>query len=428
LAAARKNISTIRFIGLGLAVLWSPYASALDCATASSPVEQAICAEPSLKAADTKLSERYFSALSRAKIMAGIIGQGSVHDRLLKSQRAFISLREKDCVAGGPEGIKRCIADETATRLADLDRLNQYGPDAPGETLALRDYKLGGETITVAEDPQLPNQKTVRYKGSELLSGEDLWVVDVWTGGDVTAMLVESYDGGTEQCRSVYIIETHQLGVVKAIHLDKGCAYGPRWAFRRTARGFAFETQAQPLDDGMIVEWNATTGTVAKRPTKFFPESGLTMEGLLRLDRPQYRDPLTSAEFYRAVQALPSPDRTRAMQALSNIGDACDCNSDDRLNLYGAQVEPDLAAYSACGWYLRASVVRCQDTDALAVWDRKTAKAYFAVDDHIVGGLHTKSPGLRLYPAHDQWPARAVAKLDAWMAGAVWNPEMSDRN
>ena len=421
-------MSTIRVLGLSLAVFWSPCASALDCAKAGSPVEQAICAEPSLRAADIRVSERYFSALGRAKMMAEIIGQGSVHDRLLTSQRAFIALREKDCAAAGPAGIKRCVADETAARLADLDDLNRYGADAPGETLALRDYKLGGETVTVAGDPQLPDQKSMRYKGSELLSGQDLWIVDVWKGAEVTAMLVESYDGGTEQCRSVHVIETRQQGAVKAVDLDKGCAYGPGWNFRRTAGGFAFETQAQPLDDDTIVEWNAAAGTVAKRSTKFFPEPGLSMEGLLRLDRPQYRDPLRSAEFYRAVQALPSGDRTRAMRALWNVGDACDCNSDDRLNLYGAQVDPGIVAYSTCGWYLRASVVRCQDTDALAVWDRKTGKAYFAVDDHIVGGVHTTSPKLQLHPAREQWPAHAVLKLDAWMAGAAWNPDMSDRN
>jgi hypothetical protein len=33
------------------------------------------------------------------------------------------------------------------------------------------------------------------------------------------------------------------------------------------------------------------------------------MEGLLRLSRPQYRDPLIIAEFYNAVQALPIPTR-----------------------------------------------------------------------------------------------------------------------
>jgi hypothetical protein len=57
------------------------------------------------------------------------------------------------------------------------------------------------------------------------------------------------------------------------------------------------------------------------------------MEGLLRLSRPQYRDPLIIAEFYNAVQALPDPDKTRAIRALWDIGDACDCNSEDRLNL-----------------------------------------------------------------------------------------------
>jgi hypothetical protein len=37
------------------------------------------------------------------------------------------------------------------------------------------------------------------------------------------------------------------------------------------------------------------------------------------------------------------------------------------------------------------------------------------------------APGRRRC-AREQWPPRAAAKLDAWMAGAVWNPEMSSRN
>ena len=76
----------LRCGSLALALYCSPEASALDCAKAGTPVERAICAEPSLRAADTKLSERYFAALSRAKMIAEIVGQGSAHDRLLKSE------------------------------------------------------------------------------------------------------------------------------------------------------------------------------------------------------------------------------------------------------------------------------------------------------------------------------------------------------
>ncbi|WP_315767562.1 MULTISPECIES: lysozyme inhibitor LprI family protein [unclassified Bradyrhizobium] len=406
----------------------SSQANALDCARASTAVERAICVDPGLKAADAKLADQYFSMLNRTKMMAEITGRDSTHDRLLASQRAFVSLREKECGAASQDDIRRCIADQTAKRAVELDRLARYEAGDDENELAARDYKIGSETITVTSDPNEPDQRSMRHKGVELLSGESLHVWDVWKAPGVTAVLVEAYDGGTDQCRSVYIVETRPPHSMKAIDLDKGCAYGPRWHVGRTATGFAFETDAQPLQDGAIVEWAAATGVVGKRPTRFVPNPDLTMEGLLRLDKAEYRDPLTTAEFFYAVQTLPGADRTRALQALWNIGDSCDCNSDDRLNLYGAQIETDLAAYSTCGWYLRGSVVRCQDTDALAVWDRKTRKAYVAVDDHVVGGGHTNSPNVRFYPARELWPPRAAAKLGTWMTGAIWDSKRGSGN
>lgn len=414
------------FLGLLVSVLCCSAASAFDCAKASTTVEPAICADSGLKAADDRLSNLYFSLLGRSKLLVEFTGDDQSRARLLDTQRAFVATRERDCSASGPDEIKSCFAKETALRIAELDKLSQYGPGDSRNALALRDYKIDGETVTIVSDSELPDQKFIRHKGAKLLSGRDFFVRDIWKGANVAAILVETYDGGTYQCRSIDIVETLSQGVVKATSLDGGCAFGPHWGFRRTATGFAFETQAQPLDDGSIVEWNAATGTVAKRPTKFVPEPGLTMEGLLQRSRTQYRDPLITAEFYDAVQSLPVPDRTRALQSLWNIGDACDCNSDDRLDLYGAKIDADFVAYSTCGWYLRASLVRCQDTDALAVWDRKTRKAYFALDDHIVSGQHGRSKKLRLYPALDRWPPRAVAKLDAWKNGAVWDPSMNN--
>ncbi|MGA2288242.1 MAG: lysozyme inhibitor LprI family protein [Bradyrhizobium sp.] len=106
----------LRCTSLALAIFCSSEARALDCAKAGTPVEQAICDNPSLKAADMKLSEQYFSALSRAKMIAEITGKSSVHESLLNSQRAFISQREKDCPAAAPNSIERCVADETAHR------------------------------------------------------------------------------------------------------------------------------------------------------------------------------------------------------------------------------------------------------------------------------------------------------------------------
>jgi uncharacterized protein YecT (DUF1311 family) len=417
--------AAVGFLGLLVSVLCCTGASAFDCAKASTTVERAICADSGLKAADDRLSNLYFSLLSRSNLLVEFTGDDGSRARLLDTQRVFVATRERDCSAGGPDEIKSCTATKTAARIAEFDKLSQYGPGDSQTALALRDYKIGGETITLASDSELPDQKLMRHKGAKLLSGRDFFVRDIWKGVNVAAILVETYDGGTDQCRSIDIVETRSQGVVKATSLGGGCAFGPHWGFRRTPTGFAFETQAQPLDDGFIVEWNAPTGTVAKRPTKFTPESGLTMEGLLQSSRPQYRDPLTTAEFYDAVQSLPVPDRTRALQSLWNIGDACDCSSDDRLGFYGAQIEADFVAYSTCGWYLRASRVRCQDTDALAVWDRKTRKAYFALDDHIISGQHARSRKLRLYPALDQWPPLAVAKFEAWKNGAIWDPSMN---
>lgn len=420
---------TVGWIGLVLSVLWSYDASALDCAKAVTPVERAICADPRLKAVDAELSEQYFSVLARAKMIAEITGNGNGrHDSLIKSQRAFISQREKDCVAPSLNVIGDCILGTTTARAADLDSF--FGGEGDffgreGDPVVPRDYAIARETITVVKDPSMGGEESMRYKDAKLLEANKFYFLDIWKSAPVTAILVDAYSGGTDQCRSLEVVDTRKLGIVTATNLGDGCAFGPRWHVGRTTSGFSFETAAQPLNDGSVTEWDATTGAVATRSLKFAPEPGLTIERLLQRPHPQYQDPLLVAEFYDAARSLPDPDSTRVIQALWNIGGACDCNSEDQLNLYGAKIETDIVAYSGCGWFLRPSTVSCSDTDALAVWDRKIRNAYFAVDDHIVGGLHAKSPKLKLYPALDQWSPQAAAKLGTWKNGKVWDPPIS---
>jgi hypothetical protein len=341
------------------------------------------------------------------------------HDALLIAQRAFVTAREKLCGATGLADVGTCVAEQTSKRISELNKLSRVS-DTP---LAFRSYKIAGEIIAINRIPAQP-EKSLLIKGSEPLEASEYYPWDIWKTEAVTGVMIEAFFGGTDQCRAIEVVMTRRPGTLALTELGQGCEYGPDWQVLRTAHGFAFEEAAQPFMDGSVREWVAETGAVTVRPVKFAPQPNLTMDSLLQSPRASQGEPLNTFDFYDTINGLPDADRGRVLKALRNVGNGCGtCQSpDDQLNRYGVQTSPELAAYSGCGWIMSGAHVMCSDADVLAVWDRTTRKAYVAVDAHNTAGLHALSSELRLYPARGQWPRSALAKLDAWMKGAVWTP------
>lgn len=103
-------------LGAGL----STPAQAIDCTKAASAVERAICTQPDLKAADTKLSAVYFGTLKTLS--------GRPHDLLQSFQRDFLAARDAACADGRTFD---CVAEWIETQ---TDAIPVCFAGKPGET------------------------------------------------------------------------------------------------------------------------------------------------------------------------------------------------------------------------------------------------------------------------------------------------------
>ena len=84
-----------------------------DCASAKQPVEKAICADPTLAAADVALGQAYRQALQR------LAGDPAATEALKASQRRFVATR--DVAFGDPN---YALADHLARQTALLTNIN----------------------------------------------------------------------------------------------------------------------------------------------------------------------------------------------------------------------------------------------------------------------------------------------------------------
>ncbi|MBL8908444.1 MAG: DUF1311 domain-containing protein [Rhizobiales bacterium] len=97
-------------------------AVAFDCAKASSRTERAICAEPTLKAADDAMGEAY-AALRHSL-------QGSEVGMLQLAQKRWLKLRDDRCASESGKELTSCLFKLTTERRLLLEGAPESGPGA----------------------------------------------------------------------------------------------------------------------------------------------------------------------------------------------------------------------------------------------------------------------------------------------------------
>ncbi len=101
------------------AVAFVPSAAALDCATAKTTVEKAICADPALKTADDAMTAVYDG------VMPKLVPDQQAALRI--SQELWLGDRESNC-GYIEDGYKECILSKTEARTAYLTAKPESGP------------------------------------------------------------------------------------------------------------------------------------------------------------------------------------------------------------------------------------------------------------------------------------------------------------
>ncbi len=159
------RLTVLPFIAVGSGA--SP-AMALDCAKATTPVENAICADPAAAATDEAMGKAYDSRAARL----------SAADRaaLLISQRRWLKRRADVCSARGANLLASCLTDETDRRRAYLAGEPDSGPGAAQGLIPVliqhvgepNQYDLDVNAEKFA-DPRLPGEKLFNAKVDALL-------------------------------------------------------------------------------------------------------------------------------------------------------------------------------------------------------------------------------------------------------------------
>jgi len=397
---------------------------AMDCAKARTPVEVAICANEKLKADDARLSSRYFAALQAAKANGGTGDGKSRHDALIARQREWLAQREKTCGGMARDRIEACIADSMRERTSELSRQEiDQEEDVPAEGLM-----LGAEKLTLAATSD--GTKALQHKGRTVIEApasddHPFTVLRHWNSAETQAILINAGSAASNECATTYVVETRKPGEVVAHELGTTCVAFDATDVKRDQRGFSLTQPATPMEDGETTTWIAKSGELAKTRVRFEPVSGTTMADLVRHEKPETEAPLANAEFYAAVNRLPTPDRTHVMAALWQVENGCEsCRGPAAQRFYGVRIDSDAVAYSGCGLTMSGADVSCGEDDALAVWDRRTGAFYFAVAPHRPDGRHAGDVGphgaAHFYPSLNEWSPAARAKFAAWNAGEKW--------
>lgn len=143
-------------------------ALALDCGKATTPIENAICADPAAAAADDAMTKAY------QHLDAKLSGPDKA--ALLTSQRRWLKRRDDLCAGRNAVEISSCLADETEDRRAYLAGEPQSGPGAaqPFEPVIIQhvgapnQYDIDVNAVKFAE-PRLPGEKLFNARVDALL-------------------------------------------------------------------------------------------------------------------------------------------------------------------------------------------------------------------------------------------------------------------
>lgn len=299
---------------------------------------------------------------------------------------------------------------------------DQDGPDVPGEGL-----KVGNELLSWGVAEGIP---TLDYKGRAVVSSTNTSVtppfsiMDRWSSAETNAVLLGAGQTATKDCTVVYVVESRKPGSVTAHDLGDICVGMTMPTVGRNQDGFAFAGGATPSEPALVKQWRARTGDVVAGRIDFRPDAGSTMSRLVSGARPQGAEPLENAEFYSAVLGVPQPQRGRLLKALWQATGGCPtCGGWVQQELYGVAIDAQTIAYSGCGWRMSGALLKCGDSDALAVWDRERGGFYFASDQHIPSGVRDDVDRLEVWPALHTWPAAARGRFEAWRNGQVRVPQ-----
>lgn len=154
-----------RLLGvLTLCLATAPAAAAsFDCGKAATPVEQAVCADPTLSALDERLAQAYRGQRAR------LTPPGA--DRLKADQRGWLRWLRAACPPTGDTPFAQCLADGYQARLRDLDETVVVGDGAFRAMLAVRYEVAGGQALGPFAAPQVerPDDAATRAWNAEAL-------------------------------------------------------------------------------------------------------------------------------------------------------------------------------------------------------------------------------------------------------------------
>ena len=140
-----------KIAAVSAAMLASPLAHAIDCARASTPVEQTICGNAELKAYDSYLGEAYARLKSdyTAETFAAI----------QRSQRRWLEQRDRAC---GTD--VACLIRETQARTATLVQMARSTNEAPTAPVARAPVPCRSiSTISIANSRRRRNSIRVPF-------------------------------------------------------------------------------------------------------------------------------------------------------------------------------------------------------------------------------------------------------------------------
>jgi uncharacterized protein YecT (DUF1311 family) len=421
-------------------------AQAIDCAKAQSRIERVICFDAGLKQKDAEFAKSFFELL-RA------VSNGdapSERETLLAEQRDWLRSREKLCAAVAAGQLPQCVASSIDFRREQLGR--EWGT-RPADQDPLKTKQLSVGNVTLVVSSECSNDTSsygLSYKSKVIVCGlrglyeESPFVVKRrLTNGDNEAALLESHDGGEMNCSHYYILSVEAHGDLNIQKFGTSCLVpnskaavlwdettkktigeflpeleGGGSAFR-TEQGFEFFRKPSAQSAGERLQWNWKTG-YSKTTIAYAPEGGKSMNDLANAKPTEFKEPLENAEFYRAVLALPDPDKDDFLVSLSGLNSGCDCVGPIDYSLYGLRNTADVYAMSGCGIYLEGHYVRCSGADALAVWEKGTGKFYFAIIHGGQNGKRLPPSAVHAFPTIDTWSDIVRAQFADWQKNARW--------
>ncbi|PNG26415.1 lysozyme inhibitor LprI family protein [Methylocella silvestris] len=153
---------------LAAAWLFASPAEAFDCAKAATPIEKAICANPTVLAADEAMTKAYDGLADSLK--------PEHRQALLISQRRWLEQRANLCVSEDGKAVDSCLVEKTADRRAFLAGEPQSGPGAPPGFAPLfiqhvgkpGEYDINVEALKFV-DPKRPGEILFNQKVGSLL-------------------------------------------------------------------------------------------------------------------------------------------------------------------------------------------------------------------------------------------------------------------